>query len=398
MRLFFALLAMSAGALAVAGSCTSTPAQETLCNPGDNVFCRCRGGDPGTKPCQADGQSFGQCESAWGSCDEIPQGGNGTGAGSGAGGEAPPPPPGELLGTCSSDEDCGGAPMICPMGYCTKPCSSYEECVPPAPAAPGDCVQLGGGPICMPYCIEQGDCAAFGADSVCSWTDQSLPGCSIVVCANWGPPAFPPDGYPYPGSDQCSCYESCDSDTMCNLGLPSTSRVCHAGACVEGCCHQASDCPSMTPQCSAPSPNELGGCSQSGNPGEACPGEPVTIAVADGQVDVMGDTSVLTAGSYTGTGACNYSAGTSTPEWIYHVIPAESGTLTMLLQPVSSFDSVLYVRSGSCQSGSQIVCDDEPGDGASEIAEVPVTANQPIWIFVDGYDGSTGMFELSLSL
>jgi hypothetical protein len=400
MRLFFAFLAMSVAALALAGSCTSKPAQETMCNPGDNIFCRCRGGSAGTKLCLADGQSFGQCESVWGSCDEIPQGGNGTGAGSGAGGEAPPPPPGELLGTCSSNEDCGGGEMVCPMGYCTKPCTSYQDCVPPAPATPGDCVQLEGGPICMPYCIEQSDCAAFGPDSVCSFTDQALPvppGCNIVVCANWGQPALPPIGYPFPNGDQCSCYYACDSDSMCNLGLQNTSRVCQAGACVEGC-HETSDCPLATPVCSSSSPNDLGVCSQGGNPGDECPGEPVTIAVADGQVNVMGDTSVLTTASYTGTGACDYSAGTSTPEWIYRVTPAQSGTLTMLLQPVTTFDSVLYVRTGSCQSGTQIACDDEPGDGVSEIAEVPATANQPIWIFVDGYDGSTGMFELSLSL
>jgi hypothetical protein len=110
MRLLLAFVAMSCAGILLAVSCSSDPAQETLCNPGDNIFCRCRGGMSGTKTCLPDGQSFGPCESALGQCDEIPsQGGNGSGASTGTGGEPPLPPPGELLGTCSIDQDCGGA-------------------------------------------------------------------------------------------------------------------------------------------------------------------------------------------------------------------------------------------------------------------------------------------------
>jgi hypothetical protein len=68
------------------------------------------------------------------------------------------------------------------------------------------------------------------------------------------------------------------------------------------------------------------------------------------------------------------------------------------VQPAATFDSVLFARAGTCASGTQVACDDAPGDGASEIVEIPAVANQPIWIFVDGYDGSTGSFELQLTL
>ena len=35
--------------------------QQTLCEPGTNVFCRCPGGDPGTRECKSDGSSFDEC-------------------------------------------------------------------------------------------------------------------------------------------------------------------------------------------------------------------------------------------------------------------------------------------------------------------------------------------------
>jgi len=398
MRLVLAFLVTSCAGALLAASCSPGPGQETLCTPGTDVYCRCRGGvDSGTKRCQDDGNSFGRCETVLGYCDEIPsQGGSGpTTTTTGTGGEPPPPPPGELLGTCTTDQDCGGGEMVCPMGYCTKTCASFEDCAPPAPASPGDCVQLGGGPICMPYCTEQQDCAAFGQTSVCSYTDAALPACGIVVCANWGQPTLPPNGYPV--QEECTGYAPCMDDLECNLGLQHVVRVCQDGGCTDGC-HQTGDCPTATPLCTSSSQTELGSCGQGGNPGDECPGEPVSISVADGTVTLMGDTSALSTASYTGTGACDYGASTSTPEWIYKVTPAQSGTLTVLLQPSASFDSVLYARGGTCQSGTQVACDDSPGDGASEIAEMPAVANQPIWIFVDGYDGSVGMFELEMSL
>src|SRR5262245_6249418 len=51
-------------AVAVAGGCSSkTQADDgKVCTPGANVFCRCQNRDEGTKPCSADGKSFGACQ------------------------------------------------------------------------------------------------------------------------------------------------------------------------------------------------------------------------------------------------------------------------------------------------------------------------------------------------
>ena len=66
-------------AIVVAVSCDSDPVQETLCVPGENIFCRCRGGAAGTKECLSDGNSFGPCEGYAGTCDELPDTNGGEG-------------------------------------------------------------------------------------------------------------------------------------------------------------------------------------------------------------------------------------------------------------------------------------------------------------------------------
>ncbi|MBW2528475.1 MAG: hypothetical protein JRI23_30145, partial [Deltaproteobacteria bacterium] len=134
MRLHTAILTAFWIVLMVLSSCSSDETQETLCNPGDNIFCRCRGGAAGTKQCLSDGDSFGPCETYAGPCDELPETSGGEGGSEiPGGGTKPPPPPGELLSACTSDGECGDG-LSCPMGYCTKPCASYEECAPPEPA------------------------------------------------------------------------------------------------------------------------------------------------------------------------------------------------------------------------------------------------------------------------
>src|SRR5262245_29892250 len=57
---------VSAATLVVAGygACapdSSIPDQELLCDPGSYVFCRCPGGQPGSKLCNGDGRGFAEC-------------------------------------------------------------------------------------------------------------------------------------------------------------------------------------------------------------------------------------------------------------------------------------------------------------------------------------------------
>ena len=86
-------------------------------------------------------------------------------------------------------------------------------------------------------------------------------------------------------------------------------------------------------------------------------------------------------------------------ELVYALAVANSGSLIVdLTTSDSTFDPQIYARSGSCASGTQLACSDEIGGGVGEIFEIPVTGGQTVWLFVDGWQGSTGKFTLSLNL
>lgn len=56
-----------------AATCGDPKAPQSICAPGTEIFCRCRGGAPGTKLCNDDGNGFGECLQADGTCTEIPE-------------------------------------------------------------------------------------------------------------------------------------------------------------------------------------------------------------------------------------------------------------------------------------------------------------------------------------
>ncbi|MEM9693959.1 MAG: hypothetical protein AAGA56_15535, partial [Myxococcota bacterium] len=129
LRRTIAALGFAASFIAGFVGCGAGEAEPSLCEPGSNVFCRCRGGAAGTKQCGADGNSFGVCESYDGTCDELPRS-SGTGpsdAPSLPNDSLPPPPPGTYLGACTDASECAEG-QGCIMGFCTHGCDSYVDC------------------------------------------------------------------------------------------------------------------------------------------------------------------------------------------------------------------------------------------------------------------------------
>lgn len=61
----------------------------------------------------------------------------------------------------------------------------------------------------------------------------------------------------------------------------------------------------------------------------------------------------------------------------------------------SDFDTVLYVRDGRCGT-SELDCNDDSVGVQSE-AFATLAAGQTVTLFVDGYDGETGAFTLSIT-
>jgi hypothetical protein len=385
----FGLLAASTLALGLgAGSCSDDTLGEQLCDPGSNVFCRCRGTrEAGTKACNDAGDGFGPCENGFGVCEEIedPTGGGGTGiGGSGEGGNEPPPPPppGEIFAACDPEDGpaCNEG-LECANGYCTKECATFEDCT-----ATSDCVQFDIGQRCAPYCIEQIDCGNYDDSVGCGFTPLAVPAFDVVVCAQWGDALeLPPEAY------------TCEQDVQCNLGFVGTERACDFFGCTEGC-HVDEDCAGVEGMCSSADGVELGSCDGVSENVDVCPGVTVTLSLASGSAMVTGDTGLAAPPSDAiGEGSCNFAA--ETEEDIYHLVIEDSGSLILLLEPDATYDSILYVRSGSCDTGTQVACVDEIGNGVSEITDTPldVTAGDELWVFVDGFY-STGTYTLSFDL
>lgn len=274
------LVVLGFGALVGCGDDTS----EQVCTPGTEVFCKCRGGSvQGTQTCAEDGMSLGECTTPEGECPAV-----GTG-GSGGGGPIGICIPDEVITctcdngddgtkTCSGDgltfSDCttpegacgttvvGTEPLyspcadasecltgVCENGFCTRSCVDYTECYFEDEDLLGDCAltPTGSGPAntCVPYCLEQGDCSAYGAQSSCNgaiaFDDADL---GFAGCANWETPT----GMTYD--------TLCDSNTgeifylgevivaPCNLGLEGAQNVCAFDVCTKGC-YDDVDCPEL---------------------------------------------------------------------------------------------------------------------------------------------------------
>jgi hypothetical protein len=216
-----------------------------LCDPGENIFCRCVGGAAGTKQCKADGQSFDACVGRDGPCTEPSTttggttttttpagtggaGGTGTGGGgAGGAGTGGGPTKAQYLEPCAHDADCASG--RCPMGYCTKDCAKPDECKVDGKWV-ADCIAFLELQVCMPTCLTMGDCSIYGGPSDCGFT-HSVDGVPDTVCADWGPDLeMPPNG------------TTCFGDGDCNLGHLGAQRICVYDKCGSGC-HVTEDCP-----------------------------------------------------------------------------------------------------------------------------------------------------------
>lgn len=390
MKRFLLGSALFVGMAVVGSSCSDDTAGEELCDPGSNVFCRCRGTrEAGTKQCNETGDGFGACETAFGECEEIEDpssSSSGTGNNTGTGGKPEPPDPGELFAACNEEEGmvCNTDLACSPSGYCTKACESYEDCT-----ASGDCITLEGENRCAPYCTVQADCDIYSASATCGFTPLAVPTYDVVVCANWGDAlALPPDGYP-PASQ-------CDDDDICNLGFEGVERVCDTDGCTDGC-HAATDCSGAEATCSSTG-TEVGSCG--GTPGEdkdKCPGATVNLSASALTVMLSGDTSQAPPPTEAeGTGGC--TSITPTEEDVYRVLVADAGQLIVNVESNTGYDPIVYVRATSCDTGTQFECADASAAGQGEILEFEVFDDDEFWVFVDGFNGSTGGYTIEFDL
>ncbi|MBN2694806.1 pre-peptidase C-terminal domain-containing protein [bacterium] len=129
---------------------------------------------------------------------------------------------------------------------------------------------------------------------------------------------------------------------------------------------------------------------------------PITETLEGG--DVCADAVVIPSlglyqGDTTGTvgdysGSCGSSSGS--PEVVYSFTPETSGELTVTLEGLGSFDSVLYIRTSCEETSTQISCKDTT---TTEVIKFQATAGVTYFIFVDGYSTDRfGSYTLLLEM
>ncbi len=139
--------------------------------------------------------------------------------------------------------------------------------------------------------------------------------------------------------------------------------------------------------CSASCKNE------SAAPEDLCPGTEIVLTGAGSSPrkgSVSGNTSQV-YGHYSST--CGGATGRDA---VYMVKPDVTGILKAKL--TSSFDSVFYARRSCDETKTEVSCNDAPGSAGGEQLSVPVTKDQPVFLFVDGYSGSTGTFTIEIEV
>ena len=142
------------------------------------------------------------------------------------------------------------------------------------------------------------------------------------------------------------------------------------------------------------------GCSSSCQPvGVTCAGAiPVMLTLGE---TILSGSTVGGANTHAPpmSNGCPDGSG---PERLYAVTPTQNAFLTAWIpNATSDFDSVLYARTACADQASQIQCDDNygtPGNSGGEVLSFPVLAGQTYFVFVDGFSGDAGSYDLVLDL
>lgn len=127
--------------------------------------------------------------------------------------------------------------------------------------------------------------------------------------------------------------------------------------------------------------------------GDTCPGKSITL---------LQEGSALRA-SVTGTtkGAYNHGGtgcgGGSAPDVVYTFTPSSSGKAKVTL--TADFQAMVAARTSCDELASEASCADILVErGGKTTMEVPVFGGTPVFLFVDGYAGSTGDFTLDVEV
>ena len=124
--------------------------------------------------------------------------------------------------------------------------------------------------------------------------------------------------------------------------------------------------------------------------------------LACGPTLVCADARLINSGSSISertSGESNYNLSCvnteNAPEYVIHFTSEEAGTYTFSTAG-SAFDTAISIRSDDC-SGTEIACVDDVGNSQQAEATVTLEACESVVIIVDGYQNSSGEFQLTVT-
>ena len=311
-----------------------------------------------------------------------------------------------------NDPDCQGTPacgcLASEVGHCQN--GFDDDCDGQLDCADNDCSST---PACQ--CQIQPEICSDGVDNNCDGlVDCAEPSCQGVFPCACVPPGFPEvcnDGV----DNDCDGKPDCQ-DPDCNLS-PScqqcTSEVCTDGLdnncngqidCADVACFGAPSCAPKPEVCNNGLDDDQDGLIDCQDPD--CSNNPFC---EQQQANCLSPKLIPGSGTYFGDttghvnethGACGGGAG----EAVFYMVITDP-SFVELDSIGTSFDSVIYVRTGVCNTGRELGCDDDSANSANA-AQLTFNIVYPgtYYVFLDGFTvdpnfgANEGPFQLNVTI
>lgn len=260
---------------------------------------------------------------------------------------------------------------------------------------------------------QQEDCSNKQDDDCDLLIDCADPDCAGTFNCKCPPPGSPESCVDGVDNDCDTLVDCADPDCL----LSNQCQQCTAELCTDGKdnnCDGKIDCADpacfFSPSC-APTPEVCNNGKDDDNDGKIdctdpdCANTPICVLK---QSNCLSPKLIPQSGTYTGDttgnigetkGMCGGDAGEAV---FYFVLTAP--TKVHVDSFGTSFDSTVYVRTGKCNSGKEIGCDDDGGGSFAGALDFPILYPGTYYVFLDGYTidpsggANEGPFVLNITL
>lgn len=194
------------------------------------------------------------------------------------------------------------------------------------------------------------------------------------------------------GSDDAATSEQNICTPGANVFCRCVDRTPGTKPCIDG--KSFGDCTTGKGKCIGGEAPDEDATPGSGDP-DQCPGKTISV-LANADTVIDGDTTAARDDAKGGPGAC--SAGGGSPDHVYRIQPATTGTLNVKVQGLAPLDPMIYLRTSCNDEASEVQCAEATPEGSMEQLNYHVNAGQNYYLVVDGASGSAGKYQVTMKL